>query len=81
MCYALLTGSPPFQAMTATETVTNIRTADPPPPRAVQPGIPPAFEGVVLRLLAKHPADRYHSAEDLVEELEQIGRNAGVIKV
>jgi serine/threonine-protein kinase len=80
MCYVLLTGAPPFQAMTATETVANIRTADPPPPRAVQPGLPPAFEGVVLKLLAKHPADRYHSAEDLVDELEQIGRDAGVIK-
>jgi serine/threonine protein kinase len=79
-CYALLTGHPPFEADSATETVSRIRAEDPIPPRAVQPGIPPRFEAVLLRLLAKHPSDRYHTAEELVEELEQIGRSAGLIK-
>ena len=42
---------------------------------------PPPFEEAVLRLLAKHPADRYHTAEEWVEVLEPIGRSAGLLKV
>ncbi len=77
-CYALLTGRPPFAAGTAAETVALIRTADPTPPRRLRPGVPAPFEAAVLQLLAKHPADRYHSAEELVEELEKVGRNSGI---
>jgi hypothetical protein len=50
-------------------------------PREFQPSIPLPFEEAVLRLLAKHPSDRFNTAEDWVEALEPIGRNAGLLKV
>ena len=76
-CYALLTGKPPFAGNTLVETITKIRNAEPLAPSTFQMGIPSAFEGVILRLLAKEPNDRYPSAGDLVTDLERIGRLNG----
>jgi serine/threonine protein kinase len=76
--YAVLTGRPPFRAGTAAEVVTNIRTADPAPLRQHNANIPPTFEAVVLKLLAKHPSDRPASAEELVEDLDKIAQATGV---
>jgi hypothetical protein len=61
--------------------VANIRTTDPTPPRAYQANIPPAFERAVMRLMSKHPSDRYHTAAELIQELEQIARDSGIVKV
>src|SRR6185369_4104929 len=36
----------------------------------------PAFEGVIRRCLAKSPADRWHSADDLVAELQALANGA-----
>ena len=75
---AVLTGKPPFQAATVEETVANIRTEDPDPPRRANPATPQAFEAVLLKLLAKHPSDRYATADELVEELTKIGQANGL---
>lgn len=76
-CYALLTGKPPFAGANLIETITNLRTADPAKPSAFQMGIPSSFEGAVLKLLAKKPAERYQTADELVADLERIGKLAG----
>ena len=59
------------------QTISNIRTANPAPPTTFQMGIPSAFEGVILKLLAKAPEGRYQSAGDMLKELERIGRLNG----
>jgi serine/threonine protein kinase len=76
-CYALLTGKPPFKGKTLVETITNIRNAEPVAPGTFQMGIPSSFEGTILKLLAKHPDNRYSSAGELVKDLERIGRLSG----
>jgi serine/threonine protein kinase len=81
VCYVLLTGRPPFHGAHPAETVIRIRTEYPPLPREFQPTVPPAFEEAVMRLLAKHPSDRFHTAAEVVEKLEPIGRSAGLLKV
>ena len=43
-----------------------------------QMGIPGLFEGVVLKLLAKRPEERFQTAGELVRELERIGKYNGV---
>lgn len=76
--YALLTGRPPFEGSTMIETVTRIRQAEPEKPTKYQMSIPARFEGVVLKLLAKRPEDRYQTADDLLKELERVGKAQGV---
>jgi len=43
----------------------------PPPPRQFNPALSPAVEAVVLRALSKAPADRYQTAEALMNALGQ----------
>jgi serine/threonine protein kinase len=76
--YALLTGRPPFAGNTFVETITKIRNAEPVKPTKYQMSIPGLFEGVVLKMLAKVPDQRYQTAKELVTELERIGKFQGV---
>jgi uncharacterized protein YraI len=43
----------------------------PPLPTEVNPALPMALNDMLLKGLAKHPDDRYHSAEELVSEFER----------
>jgi serine/threonine protein kinase len=76
--YALLTGRPPFEGATLVEKITRIRQSEPEKPTKFQMSIPARFEGVVLRLLAKDPNDRYATAADLLADLEKLGKAQGV---
>lgn len=77
LVYALLTGKPPFAGSNMIDTIGKIRSAEPEKPRKFQMSIPGLFEGLVLRLLAKSPAERYQTAGELLEELERIGKFQG----
>jgi serine/threonine protein kinase len=74
MVYALLTGRPPFAGSTIVETLTKIHAAEPVPPTEYQMSVPAHFQGIVLRMLAKRPAERYQTAGDLLKELERVGK-------
>ncbi|WP_165250127.1 serine/threonine-protein kinase [Paludisphaera soli] len=50
---------------------TALATARPRPPRSVDPGLPTAFEPVLLRATARDPRARFRSAGDLAEALER----------
>jgi serine/threonine protein kinase len=76
--FALLTGHAPCDGKTLIEKVTRIRQVVPDKPTKFQMSIPPMFEGVVMKLLAKEPKDRYQTAADLVKELERVGKFNGV---
>jgi serine/threonine protein kinase len=63
--YQMVTGKTPFQAATSMRTaVQQIRTP-PPSPRTLRPDLPVAAEQVMLQALAKRPADRYASGQNL----------------
>jgi hypothetical protein len=76
--YALLTGRPPFDGATLVEKITKIRKDEPVKPTKYQLSIPSNFEGAVLKMLAKRPEDRFQSADDLLTELERIGKFQGM---
>ncbi|WP_165227011.1 serine/threonine-protein kinase [Aquisphaera insulae] len=67
--YALLTGRPPFLGASPVETIDLLRTAEPPPPRALAPGVPRDLETICLKALEKAPARRYASAVALADDL------------
>jgi serine/threonine protein kinase len=76
--YALLTGRTPCGGKTLVEKVTRIRQTAPEKPTKFQMSVPSMFEGVVLKLLAKDPKDRFPTAAELVAELERVGKYNGV---
>jgi serine/threonine protein kinase len=69
--YELLTGRPPVQATDRHELVVRILTADATPPRRLNRSVPADLETIVLKLLAKDPADRYASAADLADDVRR----------
>lgn len=74
MLFEMAVGEVPFQARSAMETMTAHLTAAAPSPRKARPsaGISPALEAVILRALAKDPADRFASARELAEAIAAV---------
>src|SRR5437763_2849087 len=71
IAYQLFTGQLPFRAETPyAMTIQHIMTP-PPPPRQLNPNLPPAVEQVLLYGLAKDPARRPPSAQAFVAELQR----------
>jgi serine/threonine protein kinase len=75
--YALLTGRPPFVGATLVEKISRIRQTEPEKPTKYHMAIPTQFEGVVMKLLAKRPEERFQSASDLLKDLARVGRFTG----
>jgi serine/threonine-protein kinase len=69
--YELLAGRPPFRAATVMETVVQVLEREPAPPSQLRKGVPPDLESICLKCLEKAPRDRFGSALELAERLEQ----------
>ncbi|WP_437894746.1 AAA family ATPase [Sorangium sp. So ce124] len=69
--YQMLTGQRPFESLDPMELIHAHLALAPAPPSRVDPTIPEAICGVVLKLLAKNAEDRYQSAEGLLADLER----------
>src|SRR5690606_6317126 len=63
-----------FEADTPVGVAMQHVTANPPPPSHLNPAIPPEVEEIVLRALAKDPADRFASAGALADALDNWDR-------
>jgi len=69
--YALITGRPPFQASTAMDTVLQVISDEPVPPRRLNASVPLDLETICLKCLEKEPGKRYVSAAALGEDLRR----------
>lgn len=69
IAFELLTGTRLFEAGSVAGMLHEHAYASPPLASRIAPGIPPALDDVLLRALAKAPADRTPSAEQLRREL------------
>jgi tetratricopeptide (TPR) repeat protein len=79
--YEMLGGSPPFTGANAAAVLARHRTDPPPPLRTLRPTVPASLEAVVLRALAKAPADRFQSAAELVRALSPGSGSFGAIDI
>src|SRR5262249_12794150 len=69
--YELLTDGPAVEGEDRQELLHQIAFKDPPPPRRRDRAIPPELEVIVLKALAKNPADRYATAQELADDLRR----------
>ena len=70
--YALLTGTAPFGDGTTMQILFAHCTKPVPDPRTIVADLPEACVQVIHRAMAKKPADRYASAEEMLQALERI---------
>ena len=77
MGYELLAGRPPFTGRTP-QAVLSAHVMDVPEPvTRLRPGIPTALGELIMRCLAKRPADRWQSAEEVLARLEPLATPSG----
>ena len=69
MLYELVTGAPPFTGDSPVAVAYQHVREDPVPPSAYDDTLPPAVDAVVLKAMAKNPANRYQSADEMREDL------------
>ena len=72
LAYELLAGRPPFVSESREALLSAHLSESPAPIVERRPDVPPALAEVVMRCLAKQPADRWQSAHEVVERLERL---------
>jgi len=70
--YEMITGRVPFDADTPLAVVLKHLNEPLPMPRMLNPDVPYGVERVILKALAKDPADRYQSAAELAQALREV---------
>ena len=76
--YELLTGEVPFTGETPVEIAMKHLSEIPQPPSVERPEIPEDLDLLVVRALAKEPADRYQSASAMDADLETVAHGGRV---
>jgi len=69
--YELLTLRPFFEMANRAQLVDYIQHKQPEAPTKIDPAIPRDLETIVLKALAKEPGSRYHSAEEMADDLRR----------
>lgn len=76
--YELVTLTRGFQSCDKNQLIENITKVGPVRPRELNPNIPVALEMIILNCIARSPADRYQSANELSLDLVRFIKGAGV---
>src|SRR6184192_2995229 len=72
LAYEMLTGRPPFTGLSPQSLLAAQVTGAVEPVTRYRENVPPALAALVMRCLAKRPADRWQSANEILEQLEQL---------
>ena len=70
--YELTTGTLPFVGDTPVATALKQVNEPPAPPRKLNGAVTPAMEAVILKAMAKNPAERYQTADEMRSDLERV---------
>ena len=77
MGYEMLSGYPPFHGLNPQQTLAAHVMREPTPLGTQRTGLSPALEAVIMRCLAKRPADRFQTAGELMSALEPLATPSG----
>src|SRR4051812_2779946 len=75
--YELISGRTPFTGRTSQEVLAAHVTQPPAPLCQHRPACPAELEGVIMKCLAKRPADRWQTADELLAVLEPLAAPTG----
>ncbi|HEX8847540.1 MAG TPA: protein kinase [Pyrinomonadaceae bacterium] len=70
--YEAVAGRPPFTGKTLSHTIVSILEHEPAPLAQLTDDVPPEFERIVTKALAKDPDERYQTAKDLLIDLRRL---------
>ena len=73
--YSLAAGEQPFPGETMTAVSYKVVHTEPIPPSKLNPAVPASLEAAILRCLAKNPAVRYQTGEEIAHDLAAIRAN------
>ncbi len=79
LLYELVTGAPPFTGDSPVAVAYQHVREDPQPPSAYDDDLSPEIDAVVLKAMAKNPANRYQSAQEMREDLLRASAGAAVL--
>ena len=71
LMYELLTGRPPFTGDSPVAIAYQHVRENPIPPSRLDPSLPPWADSIVLKAMAKAPADRYQSAAEMAADIQR----------
>ena len=77
--YQLTTGRHPWPGDTAAVTMQRILSEKATSPASFVEGYPAPLEAIVLKALDRNPAERFQTAADFAETLEEFARSAGAV--
>jgi serine/threonine-protein kinase len=69
--YEMLTGLPPFTGDELAAILHQVINTDPAPPSSRKRNLPPGFDAIVAKALAKDPAERYQRADEMAADLRR----------
>ncbi len=70
--YRMATGEQPFPGETLTAVSYKVVHTEPIPPSKLNPALPPQFEAIILKCLAKSPDARHQTGEELAADLAAV---------
>jgi serine/threonine-protein kinase len=76
--YEMVTGRPPFLGESPVAVASKHVLEQPTPPSKLNRDVTPDLDAVILRAMAKNPANRYQSAEEFRADLERVKRGLPV---
>jgi eukaryotic-like serine/threonine-protein kinase len=76
--FEMVTGRPPFPGDSPVTVASKHVLEQPTPPSQINHDVSPDLDAVILRALAKNPANRYQSATEMREDLERVKRGQPV---
>ena len=77
LAYELMTGAAPFDGASPAETMAAQLTKAPPPIEQVRTDVPPVLRALIMRCLAKDPAERPQQATEVLAELADMALPTG----